>query len=139
MGSKQDLTIRVGDAEREAAMSMLGEHMSQGRLDLAEFETRTGQVAAARTRGELEEIFTDLPAPHPDLSNVAKPSKPGKPKAPKGSRQVATRRPSSPGRNAVNFLRSIALPAAIVFTILYGMWWLFIPAAFLIFSAGHRR
>src|SRR5262245_13146778 len=130
MGSTHDLAIRVGDAEREAAMSMLGEHLSRGRLDLAEFETRTGLVAAARTRGELEELFVDLPAPHPDLSAAAavrtvdKPAKPSKP-AP------APKRPPSPGRALANVIGALAFPAAIVCTIAFGMWWL-IPIAFVV-------
>ena len=57
--------IRVGDTEREAAMTALGEHMSLGRLDVDEYGERSAKVAAAKTRGELLEVFTDLPDPRP--------------------------------------------------------------------------
>jgi hypothetical protein len=131
MGSTHDLAIRVGDAEREAAMSMLGEHLSRGRLDLAEFETRTGLVAAARTRGELEELFVDLPAPHPDLSGVAAVRATPKPVA-------APKRPASPGRGLVNVIGALAFPAAIACTIAFGMWWL-IPLAFVVTGSTRGR
>lgn len=133
MGSTHDLAIRIGDAEREAAMSMLGEHLSSGRLDLAEFETRTGLVAAARTRGELEELFVDLPAPHPDLSGAAAVRTPPKPKP------VATpKRGPSPGRGLANVIGALAFPAAIACTIAFGMWWL-IPLAFVVTGSTRSR
>ena len=63
--------IRVGDTERNAAVQALGEHMSTGRLDLDEFGTRSAKASSARTVGELRELFTDLPAPHPPLPGGA--------------------------------------------------------------------
>ena len=57
--------IRIGDTEREAAMTALGEHMSAGRLDVDEYGERSAKVVAAKTRGELLEIFADLPDPRP--------------------------------------------------------------------------
>jgi Domain of unknown function (DUF1707) len=58
-------SLRVGDAERETALQALGEHMRVGRLDIHEYDERAARVAAARTRGELDEVFADLPEPHP--------------------------------------------------------------------------
>lgn len=55
--------IRIGNAEREEALQRLSEHFAAGRLSVAEFDERSAVVAAARTRGELDEVFTDLPAP----------------------------------------------------------------------------
>ena len=63
--------VRVGDTERNAAVAALGEHMSTGRLDLDEFGTRSAKASSARTVGELRELFTDLPAPHPPLPGGA--------------------------------------------------------------------
>lgn len=57
--------LRIGDSERETALSALAEHMSAGRLDIDEYGDRTARVAAAKTRGELLALFTDLPEPHP--------------------------------------------------------------------------
>ncbi len=53
--------VRIGTAERERAQSALSEHFSEGRLEMAEFEERSGQAAAARTFADLEPIFADLP------------------------------------------------------------------------------
>ena len=53
--------VRIGTAERERAQNALNEHFSQGRLDMAEFEERSSLAAGARTFGDLEPIFADLP------------------------------------------------------------------------------
>lgn len=45
-------------------MRALGEHMSLGRLGVDEYGDRSARAAAARTRGELDQLFTDLPEPH---------------------------------------------------------------------------
>jgi hypothetical protein len=55
--------LRIGDAEREAAQSALGDHYAAGRLDHDEYTQRLDQVWAARTRAELEPVFRDLPGP----------------------------------------------------------------------------
>ncbi|MCQ4120335.1 DUF1707 SHOCT-like domain-containing protein [Rhodococcus tibetensis] len=55
--------IRIGTAEREQALDMLSEHFAAGRLTVVEFDERSATVASATTRGELEQVFTDLPAP----------------------------------------------------------------------------
>jgi hypothetical protein len=57
--------MRIGDTEREQALAALGEHMSAGRLTIDEYGERSAKVTAARTRGELVELFTDLPDPKP--------------------------------------------------------------------------
>jgi hypothetical protein len=57
--------IRIGTAEREQAVQLLAEHLSAGRLELAEFEERVGCVYAARTDSELGALFRDLPGPVP--------------------------------------------------------------------------
>ena len=46
-------------------MQALDEHMSAGRLDPDEYGQRVAQASVARTRAGLDELFTDLPAPHP--------------------------------------------------------------------------
>jgi TM2 domain-containing membrane protein YozV len=57
--------LRIGTAERESAVKILSDHMSEGRLSLEEYEERMTAALAAKTRGELRELFTDLPAPYP--------------------------------------------------------------------------
>lgn len=57
--------LRIGDAERDAAVAALGEHYAAGRLDAQEYDERTSAAWAARSAGALMPLFTDLPAPHP--------------------------------------------------------------------------
>jgi hypothetical protein len=54
--------IRVSDTEREAAAAELREHFASGRLNQDELNERLDQVFAAKTRGELNAPFTDLPS-----------------------------------------------------------------------------
>ena len=53
--------IRIGTAERDAAIQALGEHMSAGRLDADEYGDRVAAASAARYRSDLEPLFADLP------------------------------------------------------------------------------
>jgi TM2 domain-containing membrane protein YozV len=57
--------LRIGTAERESAVKILSEHMSEGRLSLEEYEERMALALEARTQADLKPLFTDLPAPHP--------------------------------------------------------------------------
>jgi hypothetical protein len=54
--------IRIGDAEREAAAAELREHFASGRLDQDELNERLSAAFAARTHGDLNAVFTDLPS-----------------------------------------------------------------------------
>ncbi len=54
--------IRVGDREREQAISVLHDAVGGGYLDLQEFEERSQTVYAAKTRGDLRAALADLPA-----------------------------------------------------------------------------
>ncbi|MFD7659458.1 DUF1707 domain-containing protein [Actinosynnema sp. NPDC059797] len=63
--------IRIGDAEREHALELLGTHLGEGRLTVDEFGERSARVATARTRGDLCALFADLPAPRPEFTRVA--------------------------------------------------------------------
>lgn len=57
--------LRIGDRERNEAVSFLQTHAEQGRLSIDEFGDRVGAVNAARTFGDLAAIFQDLPSPKP--------------------------------------------------------------------------
>jgi hypothetical protein len=59
--SESDDSLRVSDAERDATIHTLGEHAAVGRLTLDELEDRAGQALAARTRGDLAALTSDLP------------------------------------------------------------------------------
>lgn len=135
--------IRVSNEEREEAVSTLGVHLTTGRLELSEYEERCGQAAVARTRGELEALFTDLPAPHPDLSSAAPPTqliqKAGQLVSPqtRGRKTELVETPASKALEIVAGLAfAIGVPAAILLTIFAGQWWLFIPVGFVLVVAG---
>jgi hypothetical protein len=54
-------SLRVGDREREDAVRLLDGHFSAGRLTGDEHTERTTAAYAARTRHDLDVLFTDLP------------------------------------------------------------------------------
>jgi hypothetical protein len=54
--------IRASDAERDATVERLRDAAGEGRLTLEEFSDRMEQATAARTRTELDQLVTDLPA-----------------------------------------------------------------------------
>lgn len=56
-----DKNIRVSDTERSAALAALGQFYAEGRLTMTETDDRCEAVADAKTRGDLNAIFTDLP------------------------------------------------------------------------------
>jgi len=60
--------VRIGTAEREQAVQLLSEHLSAGRLELAEFEERVAGAYAARTNSQLASLFRDLPGPLPPMA-----------------------------------------------------------------------
>jgi hypothetical protein len=74
-------SLRVGDAERDAAVAALARHFTDGRLNQEEHEERVGLALAARTGGDLRRLFNDLPrleelrpAPRPGFTRfVAQP------------------------------------------------------------------
>ncbi len=80
--------VRIGDAERELAQTTLNDHYAAGRLDHDEYTERLDRIWAARTRAELDPVFSDLPGPSAQ-------------RAPRSSypySTAATRRPSSAAR-----------------------------------------
>jgi len=52
---------RVADADRDLTITLLREHVVEGRLTLDEFSERMGRALEARTRGELDAVMADLP------------------------------------------------------------------------------
>ena len=58
-------SLRLSDAERAAAVDLIAEHYSLGRLSKEEFDERSDAVWSARTQGDLHPVFVDLPVgPH---------------------------------------------------------------------------
>ncbi|HEX7975282.1 MAG TPA: DUF1707 domain-containing protein [Anaerolineales bacterium] len=57
--------LRAADTDRAAVATALGEHMSAGRLTLAEYDERVARAYAARTFGDL----ADHPAQEESLQD----------------------------------------------------------------------
>ncbi len=67
-----DATERIGNDERESAVTALRLHHAAGRLTSAEYEDRSLQVRQAKTWDELAPLFADLPRDAADPADVAK-------------------------------------------------------------------
>ncbi len=57
-----DAQVRIGDAEREQALTALGEHFAAGRLSKEEFDERGAAAWSAKTSADLAPLFADLPS-----------------------------------------------------------------------------
>ncbi len=117
--------IRVSSAERDDAVAALAVHRSSGRLPHEEYEQRCGRAASAVTRAELETLFDDLPAPHPDLADAVTPRPPAvvNPEWPGGRSGTRVSRVM----DVIGVLSLlVGLPVAIVLTASAGMWWTFL-------------
>ncbi len=131
-----DQHIRVSDAERNAVTERLAAHYSDGRLDQAEFDERVGRAMAAKTRGDLEGLFDDLP----DAEPAGAPGNGGP-----GSAVPYRRRRSGLGRTIVLFVLILAIMSMTwhAFTAFYIPWfWIAVLAAVVLFatrSARHRH
>jgi hypothetical protein len=129
----QPSQIRIGDTERESALAALGEHMSAGRLDIDEYGDRTARVSTAKTRGELVDLFGDLPQPHPSFGVAPQPvAMPAQ-----QSQAVPVRR----GATLNQRLAAVAVPAAaiVALALFFAVhWWVvfLIPAAVTLFGGA---
>lgn len=54
-------TVRAGDHDRQTTADRLGLALSQGYLDLPEYERRVGLAFTAHTSDELRQLLADLP------------------------------------------------------------------------------
>lgn len=141
--------IRIGDTERESALTALSEHMTAGRLDIDEYGDRTARVSTAKTRGELMALFTDLPEPHPTFGAAKQqrtqqnqfgpspwvpPSAPPPPDLPipLGDRQLPMRH-----RIAASAVPMAAILALLLYITIAHVWFVFlIPAAVVLFGGA---
>lgn len=65
---------RIGNQQREEAITALNDHFAMARLDIGEYQERVNRASVAQTYTELAELFRDLPQPHPPF--LAPPSVP---------------------------------------------------------------
>jgi hypothetical protein len=118
--------IRIGDAERDTAVSDLGDHFAAGRLSREEFDERADQAMQARFSSDLDPLFVDLP-------------KPVQPQQPWGP----PRRPSGPPPWAfalwlLPFVLIAAVAGAVLLNAPFLLWGL-IWVAVILKITGHRR
>jgi class 3 adenylate cyclase len=74
------LSERVADGDRDHTVTILREHVVDGRLTLDEFSERVGRALEAKTRGDLEAVMADLPAPAPPSATVPEEAPPEAPR-----------------------------------------------------------
>lgn len=58
-------TIRASDVERNSVCDLLATHYAAGRLSGPDLEQRIDRAMGAQTRGDLDQLLTDLPATVP--------------------------------------------------------------------------
>lgn len=58
-----DRSMLISDNERKAAAERLRVAHSEGRLTVSEYDSRLGRVYEARTYGDVDVLFADLPIP----------------------------------------------------------------------------
>jgi hypothetical protein len=126
-----DGQLRIGTAERTAAMKALDVHLDAGRLGVEEYGDRSAIAANAAHASELQALFTDLPEPHPPL--------PGTAAAPQATSPLPVTRDEGAVANRSDNLLDVAAPRimavvpfvalALFFTVGGWWWWLLIPAA----------
>jgi hypothetical protein len=68
MGPRDEL--RAADSDRETVAARLQAAVTDGRLDLDEYDQRLGEAYAAKTYGELDRLLADLPEPAPAPSRL---------------------------------------------------------------------
>jgi hypothetical protein len=126
--------IRIGTAERDAAMKALDAHLEAGRLDVDEYGERSARASVATTAPELAALFDDLPAPHPPL--------PGIPGLPAVTAPPSPPVPREPSGMEVWGPRLVALsPFIAVALFLLTRQWIFfllIPVAGVVFGSSRR-
>lgn len=72
-----DTTPRASDAERNHAIDRLRAAYVEGRLDQEEFDERSATALTAKTIGQLERLFDDLPAGYTQGGLAHHPGAPG--------------------------------------------------------------
>ncbi|MGB6180217.1 MAG: DUF1707 domain-containing protein [Rhodococcus sp. (in: high G+C Gram-positive bacteria)] len=117
--------VRIGNAERERAFSLLSEHYAAGRLGTSEFDERSAAVSAAVTRGELVPLFDDLPG------GIDSPASTGKAAA-------APVPAETEGRDWRAAVMAVVPIAAVILFFVTGtwLWFLAVPLAGAVFYAG---
>jgi DUF1707 SHOCT-like domain len=157
--SRRPVEPRIGDADRDQAVTFLQEHMAQGRIDASEFDDRMTRALKAKTASELARLFEDLPEPRPssatDAGYQAPPWQqaaqrsfeiPPWQRTPAASPEIAHHvHPAVPQRSKADMVLSVVAaaswPAVILFCFAtsWDYWWLIFIPIFISSIAGNMR
>ena len=65
--------VRIGDLEREEAVTHLGRAFAEGRLELHEYDERVASAYSAKTASDLLHLTADLPLAVPERRGPSRP------------------------------------------------------------------
>jgi hypothetical protein len=119
--------VRIGDAERDRAVALLGDHFAAGRLDREELDERIDQAMQARFSTDLRQLFADLPGAEAPVGPVGQP--------------LAQFRAGPPVYAPLFFLAPVLLIGLLVTAIAVGAPWIIwvLFWMFLVTGFGRRR
>jgi hypothetical protein len=157
--ARRPVEPRIGDADRDQAVSFLQEHMAQGRIDASEFDDRMAQALKAKTASELAVLFDDLPEPRPPSATATAYQAPPWQQAaqrsfeippwqrtPAASPEIAHRvHPAVPQRGKADTVLAViaaaSWPAVILFCFAtsWNYWWLIFIPIFISSIAGNMK
>ena len=132
--------MRISHDERDQALDALTEHSRAGRLTPDEYGDRATALNDIRTKGELQELFRDLPAPRPETGAAQM-------VAPQGTRKEVAEHSAGGRTHALRYrLARASVPASGVasvgLTYATGNWLFMLitaPAVYVIESALRKR
>lgn len=127
---------RIGTMDRQAAVDALSQHARAGRLTAQEYEDRSESAKRAVTWGDVDQLFADLPQPHPEpVSSSASHRIEPLGSQPSSSR-VPQRSESRPGDveagqglvppQVGNWLMALTPPLALILFFVFDTWWFFL-------------
>ena len=73
--TRYDYDLRIGDAERDVAMTQLREHFVAGRLTFDELTERIDAALIAKTQRQIDRLTADLPRPPRPAKNRPLPAR----------------------------------------------------------------
>jgi Domain of unknown function (DUF1707) len=108
--------IRVSDAERTQVTDRLATHFADGRLDQEEYDARVSRAMSAKTRGDLDDLFDDLPGTGAPTDNETRSARYGTPGLP-GPRYGRRR------HGALRLVLTVVLAIAALNIVGHAFWW----------------
>lgn len=119
--------IRIGDVERDRALSALGDHFALGRLTRSEYDERADLALQARFRHDLAPLFVDLPGSAGSPALVTRPP-----------RVAPAPPPPAPRPPVALMLLPMMVIGCVVVAVLAGAPWLLFGLFWLLMIKGSR-